>query len=474
MTGSLNFWDYDVWRFVVLLGALCASMLAANLLRRAIRPLRRSLIPSSVIAGFLLLIAEKVYSAITGVSMFANVSLETLTYHGLGIGFVAVALRNTEKQTGRKARRDIFNTSLVVVTTYLLQAVAGLAVTLGLSYVLGNWAAGGILLPMGFGQGPGQAYNWGHIYETATDYPAFQNGTSFGLTVAAMGFIAASLGGVYHLGRMRRAGDPRAGVENAEEMENLSAQDVTGSGEIPLSESMDKFTVQVGLVLLVYLLAFGFMWAVSLGLDAAGGFWAGTVKPLLWGFNFLVGTAFAALLKIIFSACRKRGLIRRQYINNFMLNRISGFMFDIMVVASIAAIDLSAFTHKAFIIPLLAISVVGTVLTYWYNRRVCLRLFPDYADESFLALYGMLTGTASTGIILLREIDPMFESPASGNIIYQNLWAILFGFPMLLLLGVVPRSLTWTWTTLGLLAGLFVLMFLLMYRSVLFPRKSGT
>ena len=65
--------------------------------------------------------------------------------------------------------------------------------------------------------------------------------------------------------------------------------------------------------------------------------------------------------------------------------------------------------------------------------------------------HGQLTGTASTGIILLREIDPMFNTPASHNLIYQNLWAILLGAPMLLPMGFVARSMTWTWTVLGIL-----------------------
>jgi ESS family glutamate:Na+ symporter len=472
MTGSLNFWNYEVWSFVIILAVLTGAMLLANLLRREIKPLRRSLIPSSVLAGFILLFIEKLFHALTGISMFTTVALESLTYHGLGIGFIAVSLCSAEKRPGRKARRDVFNTSLVVVSTYLIQGIIGLAITLGLSYVIGNWAYSGILLPMGYGQGPGQAYNWGHIYETATDYIAFPNGTSFGLTVAAMGFISASLGGVYYLNKMRRNGNPKAGINDADEVEDLSAEMVTAKGEIPLSESMDKFTVQVGMVLLVYLTSYGFMWLSSLGLDKLGGFWSGTVKPLLWGFNFLVGAGFAALYKSLFGCFKKRGYLKRQYLNNFMLNRIAGLMFDLMVVASIAAIDLSAFTYKEFVIPLIAICVAGLFITYWYNKKVCYRLFPDYPDESFLALYGTLTGTASTGLILLREIDPLFKTPAATNLIYQNLWAIIFGFPMLLLLGVVAQNMTMGLITLCSMILLFAVMFILMYRSVIFKRKK--
>ena len=54
-------------------------------------------------------------------------------------------------------------------------------------------------------------------------------------------------------------------------------------------------------------------------------------------------------------------------------------------------------------------------------------------------MYGMLTGTASTGTILLREIDGEFETPATENMIYQNLPAIVLGFPMMLLATLAPK-----------------------------------
>ena len=148
-----------------------------------------------------------------------------------------------------------------------------------------------------------------------------------------------------------------------------------------------------------------------------------------------------------------------------MLNRISGFMFDIMVVSSITAIDLSAFRYKEFWVPLLLECVLGAVVTYLYTTKACRRLFPDYSDEMFLAMYGMLTGTASTGVILLREVDPNFDTPASHNLIYQNLWAIVLGAPMLLMLGFVPRSMTHLFVCFGILLVLFFAIFAFQFKG---------
>lgn len=472
MTGSSSFWDIEVWSFVITLAILLGSMLVANALRRQIPVLRRSLIPSSVLGGFIVLLADCLYKAVFGASMFHVETLEALTFHGLGLGFVAMALRRIPGVSGKKAKKDVFNTSTITVGGYLIQAIVGLTVTILLYYAIHSYAPAGILLPMGYGQGPGQAYNWGSIFQKYTDYPAFENGASFGLTVAAMGFVSASVGGVYFLNKLRRSGDRRAQILNAEEIENLSGETITEKGEIPLSESMDKFTVQAALVFGCYFIAFAFMWEVTVLLDKAGGFAVNTIKPLIWGFNFLFGTVAAVLAKAGLNWGKKHGVVKREYINNFMLNRISGVMFDIMVVASIAAIDLSAFRYRSFWLPLLLICVLGAVATYYYTRWMCSRLFQDYADESFLAMYGMLTGTASTGVILLREIDPLFTTPASHNVIYQNLWSIVLGAPMLLLMGFVARSMTFTWITYGIVYLLMGFILVLQYRDKIFRKKQ--
>jgi len=207
MTTGHNFWDASVWSLMIELTILLVGMLTANMLRRLIKPLRQSLIPSSVLGGFLILFANLAYEKIVGVPVFNKVTMETLTYHGLGLGFVAMALRSSKREKTRESNAAVFDAGVTTVSSYLLQGLLGLAITLGLFYVLGNWPASGLLLPMGYGQGPGQAYNWGHVYETATAYAPFQSGGSFGLTVAAMGFVSAGLGGVFYLQRIKKPTD---------------------------------------------------------------------------------------------------------------------------------------------------------------------------------------------------------------------------------------------------------------------------
>jgi len=76
-----------------------------------------------VLGGFLILMADWAYRAIFGHSMFNLEVLEALTFHGLGLGFVALAWRKADgKRREKEARRDVFNTSTVVVGSYLIRA----------------------------------------------------------------------------------------------------------------------------------------------------------------------------------------------------------------------------------------------------------------------------------------------------------------------------------------------------------------
>lgn len=478
MTSGLNLWDGQVWNFVVTLALLFGVMLIANALRRLCGFLRRMMIPSSVLGGFLLLGINALLKQYTHITLYSTADLEVLTYHGLGLGFAALSLRSLRKDQDGRSKTGALDAGITVVNGYLLQAVMGLAITICLFYAIGSFYGSGVLLPMGFGQGPGQAYNWGHNFEVGSYVPPFENGfrfgTSFGLAVAAMGFVSASIGGIIYLNRLRRKGIYTGNMGDSVQ-EKLTLDSFTGDNEIPQAESLDKFTVQLGLVFLSYLLAYLFMNFLNGLLDPTGAGAAGlkvTIQGMIWGFQFMFSSLFAVLIRLIMGRLRKANLMHRDYTNNFMLDRISGFMFDLMVVASIAAIDLSAFRSPSILLPLILICVAGAVGTYWYLRLVCGKVFPGYEHEAFLSLYGMLTGTASTGVILLRELDPEFRTQASDNIVYHMPWAILFGAPMFLLVGLAPQSPGKSLMTLGVCAGLFLIFNVLLLRRNIFPKKG--
>jgi len=149
------------------------------------------------------------------------------------------------------------------------------------------------------------------------------------------------------------------------------------------------------------------------------------------------------------------------------MTRVSNFFFDIMVVAGIAAIRLGALKDYWGII--LIMGFVGLAITYLYNLLTARTLFKDYSEEQFLTMYGMLTGTASTGIILLRELDGDFKTPAADNLVYQNFPAIVFGFPLMLLATLAPQR---PYLTFIILIAFFLLMNVILFRSFIFRKKN--
>lgn len=457
-----NFWDYSTWGTLNLFAILLISLLAANLLKKVIPGLKAALIPSSVLGGGLLILVAGIFKLCTGKVMFdtqffggnGTANLELITYHCLALGFIASTFKSSKGKMTKKRTVEIFNTGVTTVASYLLQAVLGMAISLIAALVVKDFfKAAGILLPFGYGQGTGQAMNYGNIFETEN---GFAGGKVFGLTIAALGFLSASIGGVIHLNILRKKG---LAVSHSQTAEKLLSEDIQKDNEIPMQESMDKMTVQVALVTAAYLLAYLMMAGLSKLLPG--------MKATIFGFNFLLGVLSAILIRTLLDLANKKRIFRRVQVNDFLMTRTSNFFFDLMVVAGVAAIRLDQLESYWGII--LIMGVVGLVSTYAYNLWIAKVLFPEYPQEQFLMMYGMLTGTASTGTILLREIDGEFKTPAADNLVYQNFPAIMFGFPLMLLATLAPQK---PELTLAILTGFFVMMNVILFRSFLFRRKK--
>ncbi len=434
----MDFSQYPVWEAVVHLAGLSALLLFANVLRRKIPFLRKSLLPTAVIAGFIgLILKETLFAYVVSAGDYERTLfiLRTITYHTIALGFIALGLKVRSLVHVEGGTKRGFYSGLLIVSTYLIQGL----VALSLSFILVRtvfpnfFEAAGMLFPMGFGQGPGQAQNIGNLYEVTH---GFVGGTTFGVAIASFGFVWASIAGVIYLNLLNK----RGAIDYARKKtaSAVKAEDIESSDEIPIAEAIDKFTIQIALVLVVYLFTFGFIFGINQWMQTGvlGNFGIETVGPLIVGFNFIVGMLFALVAKRLFLFLRAKRIMTRQYPNNYMLDRIAGSIFDFMVIAAIAAIRIEDLRNLWG--PFIILSfIVGTV-TLFYVKAMCKRIYPDYTNAATMGMFGMLTGTASTGIILLREVDPSFKTPAANDLVIGSSTAILFGFPILLLVGVAP------------------------------------
>ena len=460
-----DFWDFNAWGAFLVIAIVLVTLLLANIIKKALPFMKNTLLPTSVLAGAMLLVFDAIWTASTGESFFdvtvggnflfgargGNKSLETITYHSLALGFIASTLKSSSSRISKKRLGEVIDTGVTTVATYIIQGIVGLAVTmLAVLFIKDFFGAAGILLPFGYGQGTGQALNYGTIFEAK----GFDGGASFGLSVAALGFLSASIGGVVHLNIVRH----REKLGKSTRTDSiLHSEDIEDIDEVPMQESIDKMTLQLCLIAAGYMMTFG----IIVGLSAL---FPG-MADIIYGFNFLIGVLSASLIKVIMKLLKRMHVIKEKYTNNFLLTRVSNLFFDVMVVAGIAAIDLKVLGKYWHV--LIVLGVVGLVVTYLYNKIIAKKLFPDYKEEQFLMMYGMLTGTASTGIILLREADPDFKTPAADNMVFQNFPAIILGFPMMFIAKMAPDN---VWLVLGILVVYFAVLNVVLFRRTIFKK----
>ncbi|MDD4080197.1 MAG: hypothetical protein PHP02_02130 [Eubacteriales bacterium] len=438
-----------LWSMFIWAGVIALLLLVANILTRKIAFVRKSLIPVAALAGFLLLILRSV-----GLLNVPMVLLEMVTYHGIALGFIALTLRTTKEGTGGMFA---FKAGALIVSTYLVQAIIGLLISVILFYTImpDFFPAAGILLPMAFGQGPGQANNVGSSYEAM----GFVGGRSFGLSLAAVGYLVACMVGIWYTRRVIRKRN-LAVTDQPMVSGSVTIDTFQDENEVPVAESVDRLSMQVALVLVTYLLTFLATRAIADLITSVAPGLANMLTPLLWGFNFITGSLMAMLVKAILGGLRRTGVMTRQYQNNYLLNRLSGLAFDLMIVAGIASIDI-ADMHSLWL-PFILMALAGGIITYWYLKKLTPILSPGYADESFVAMYGMLTGTISSGILPLRQIDPEFKTPAADQLVVGSGTGIIFGAPMLILIGLAPTSEGMLWLTIGLCAAYWAALVLFM------------
>ncbi|MBQ3025484.1 MAG: hypothetical protein IJD23_09275 [Spirochaetaceae bacterium] len=440
----------ELWRPIILVGIIASITLFANVIRQKISFIRKSYIPTAVLAGFILLLLRSL-----NIVHIRQEFLELITYHGIAIGFIAMSLRVKRKKTTDTYKVAVKSGALIV-STYLVQAITGLVISLFLvfTFMPQFFPASGILLAMGFGQGPGQANNVGSTYESL----GFVGGQSYGLAIAASGYLIACTVGVFFLNKRKSKI-----TKYTDETSNDTPIDIfQDEDEIPISQSIDKLSIQVALIVFVYLLTFGILVGVSRLLSLISPGVANTLSPILWGFNFIFASAIASGVAALISVLRKKGIMKRQYQNNYLLNRISGLAFDIMIVAGIASIN---FTDIAKLwIPFIVTILLGALVTYLYLKFMSNKIYKGYENEAFLSMFGMLTGTISSGVLLVREIDPEYKTPAANNLVTGSGAAIVFGAPLLVLIGMAPKSLTMTFIVLGLIIVYLALLIFLILR----------
>ena len=398
---------------VVLMFSFLSTMLIVGFLIRAnLKIVQKYLFPSSLLGGLIGLAIVNFKPFHLDPKIF-----EAFTFHFFNISFISIGLTptSTEEKLSKKESSDSFKGSLWMAliegVVFPAQAlVGGILVILFVSLGMRLHSAFGFLLPLAFEEGPGQALSFGRVWETM----GFQNAATIGITYAILGFMFAIFVGVPLVNWGIRKGLAKEGKGKLPEEFLKGFYAPERREEVPLRltthpANIESLAFQLALVGLVY----GLTYLVVKYLAQLMG---GSNGNLAWGFFFLFGMVIAMGVRYIM------GLLKIEYLISVPLQRrITGFSVDYLIVATGCAIQLEIISKA--IIPILVISIAGGLLTLWIVMFLGRRLH-SYNLERISAIYGTVTGTVSTGLLLLRIVDPEFKTPVPKEIGFMNIFAV--------------------------------------------------
>jgi ESS family glutamate:Na+ symporter len=179
---------------------------------------------------------------------------------------------------------------------------------------------------------------------------------------------------------------------------------------------------------LVYILTYVLVKYVGLMVPA-------DVAAILWGFFFIFGLGFALAVRWMM---RRLGM--DHLIDSGIQRRITGWSVDFLIVATVMAIQLTVVWQ--YFLPIATISIISgaitTLVVIYLGKRI-----ESYNLERTVAIYGTVTGTVPTGLLLLRIADPDFRTPVAIEIALMNVLSI----PSIgLYLTLVNGPVWWNWS----------------------------
>jgi len=202
----------------------------------------------------------------------------------------------------------------------------------------------------------------------------------------------------------------------------------------------DTLTSQATIILVIYFAVYLTLAFLETNLREIGGI-AETFAGVFHGFNFLIGILYALLFKKVLVWFDNRGKNTNFITNNYVLSNISSISFNFLIVAAVLRITREAIDEYYLLVAVMAL--FATVFTLLFIRFIVKKVYDEkYFVHYFLGLFGMLTGTASTGLALLKGVDPEYKSPVAEEMVVGSGTAISMALPLFALLAFPGMAIT--------------------------------
>ena len=395
---------------------LCVLLWVGHLLRMRIRLLQKLYLPSCVIGGLLglgILQGFRLAGSEVPAEWTAGWSdlpgfLINIVFACLFLGVQLPGIRRLWSRAGPQlAYGQVVAWGQYVVGVGLVLAV--------LAHVFDVKPVFGGLIPVGFEGGHGTAAGLAKTFEDL----GVAELKDFALASATAGIISAIVVGMILVNWAARKGY----TVRRRRVEEIAEDDAIGviplgrrpeAGRLTVrSDAIEAFTLHVALVgvavLLGWLMKQG-LWQIehlaNAGLDEAARR-NSSLYILIKSFPLF---PLCMLGGLIVQACEDR-FDKRKLLDPGLTRRIQNTALDFLVVAAIATIRVE--TLQAKLVPFLILVAAGIGWNVFCVVVLARRMLPDAWFERSIAEMGQSMGVTATGLLLLRVVDPEYESPAA-------------------------------------------------------------
>jgi len=385
--------------------------------------IKKTYLPAPIIGGLIGFILMN-----TGVLNLPYATFERITFHLFSMSFISITYMtmNQKKGTNKGVFKGGLWLALVFGMMIAVQIVIGSSIFLGYNLIAGAdlMPALGGLVAHGFGQGPGQAVAMGTIWQSF-GVNGFDNAAQYGLFYAATGYLFAILIGLPYAKRLITKGkvsyntvDPEQEINFNNGLIENDDKEIIGI-QTAHHSNLDTLSLHFALTGGTYFITYLFIF----GIDKLVGGFSPATGALMYGNMFAWGILFAMLFKALMKKA-KLGYI----IDDKLQKSITGFLVDFLMVSALMAISLQAIREGL-------VAIVLVVLITGFSTFFLVRFFAKrssaYQYERFMCEFGIVTGTAATGMLLLRSVDPQFKTPVINELAWWNILQMFVALPII-------------------------------------------
>ena len=397
---------------------LCILLGIGHLLRSRIKLLHKLYLPSCVIGGLLGLLVIQILSsgssAGCGVCESADSWLSNVTepWRKLPSFLINIVFACLFLGVKLPTLSDLWKRSGPQVVYGQIVAWGQYVVGLGLWVLFLGWIFTDLpamfagILPVGFEGGHGTAAGMGPVFAER----GWAEGQDLAMTSATCGIMSAIVIGMVLINWAVRNGHAVKHKELIEQIEDDSIA-VIPVDQRPIA---GRLTVNSDIIeaFSLHLVAVGL--ACGIGMLIKEGLLLIESQSSYLSENRLL-SSFP-----LFPLCMIGGLIiqlledkfdKRKYIDLGLIRRIQNCSLDFLVIAAIAMISIDVV--KTALLPLLILVAAGIAWNVFCVTILAPRILPDAWFERAIAEMGQSMGVTATGLLLLRVVDPDYDTPAA-------------------------------------------------------------